>query len=334
MKITPNTTIAHHITDNAITLFIDNQQYDIAAGNLNFDKVKAAILERKWEQAVRFCDPTKVIDELGNSNITAKDGIVYYKTDRINDQLQQRLLELLQSGHNDLEAYYKFLENVYNNPSHNSREQLYDFIANRGMPIVGAGPHIGCVIGYKGVSEDFMDKHRGTHSNIIGITNEMDRRDVDDNPNNHCSAGFHIGTKDYADNWAGQSGHLMAVVFNPKDAVAVPAEHGCQKLRVSKYTVIAELFDRKAYLDQPMYKIQENTPVAMDGDGIVTQKNSDNYYKARNYIESARDNGLYYVNKSELDKFNINNDELVDVMSECDAYLDTDDGGQAAIWLQ
>ena len=77
----------------------------------------------------------------------------------MDEQLQTRLIELLQDGHTNLDSYYKFLENVYANPSRNSREQLYRFIAHRGLPIVSDGETCRLYIGYKGVSADYTDKY-------------------------------------------------------------------------------------------------------------------------------------------------------------------------------
>jgi len=315
--------LASIITDHSISIYTEGKDYCISSDNINYAKVKSALNERRFDQAIRLCDPSKVLEDCSNEKLTVRDGVAYYKGDRVDEQLQTRLVELLQDGHTDLESYYKFLENVYANQSRNSREQLYRFIAHRGLPIVSEGEHAGCIIGYKGVSQEYKDKYSNKYDNRPGMTHEMPRRDVDDNPDSSCSYGFHIGSKEYADSWAGDDGHLMAVVWNPADAVSVPYDCGGQKLRVCKYTVLSEISNRKAYFDGKMYTITDGKPEQIKSDGIVEQKYSDDYYKARNYLETARDNEDQYIDEDELrNMFSISDDELEALLDECDAYLE------------
>ena len=49
---------------------------------------------------------------------------------------------------------------------------------------------------------------------------------------------MHVGTFDYASSWAGNSGKVVLVKFDPSDIVSVPTDCEHQKMRVSGYTVI------------------------------------------------------------------------------------------------
>ena len=82
---------------------------------------------------------------------------------------------------------------------------------------------------------------------------------MDDNKDRHCSHGLHIGSYDYADGWAGSDGRLLLVEFDPQDAVSVPTDCSFQKLRVCKYTVVADLTDCKAELNKAVYEY--NKPI-------------------------------------------------------------------------
>ena len=96
----------------------------------------------------------------------------------------------------------------------------------------------GMVLGYKGVQGDYWSqtgnadtlvlqgKTNGRHQifNGVGETIEVARRCVDDNKDNHCSFGLHVGSYDYANNWAGEDGKLLVVKFDPCDAVSVPTD--------------------------------------------------------------------------------------------------------------
>jgi hypothetical protein len=67
----------------------------------------------------------------------------------------------------------------------------------------------------------------------------MNRRKVSDDCNQGCAAGLHVGTYDYASNWAGPSGKVILVRFDPADIVSVPSDCEHQKMRVSQYTVLS-----------------------------------------------------------------------------------------------
>ena len=160
----------------------------------------------------------------------------------------------------------------------NSRNQLYKFLEHKNMPLTkilenkpddteaqrkfkeASG---GNVIGYKGVGEDYYSINAGNRADILeGIVDDrgrirnqigdrirMKRDMVDDNLNNGCSAGLHIGSHDYADSWGGSGGHLMVIEFSPEHAVSVPSCSSYAKLRVCEYTVVDESTDRRKLPD-------------------------------------------------------------------------------------
>ena len=82
---------------------------------------------------------------------------------------------------------------------------------------------------------------------------------MDDNRDNHCSHGLHIGSFDYAEGWSGCDGKLLLVEFDPQDAVSVPTDCSFQKLRVAKYKVVADLTDCKRELNKAVYEY--NKPI-------------------------------------------------------------------------
>jgi hypothetical protein len=155
------------------------------------------------------------------------------------------------------------------NPSANSVNELYSFMSYKSL----ANTSEGKVLGYKGVQSDYWsttgnadtivlqgetnDRHQIL--NEVGATIEVARRCVDDNKDNHCSFGLHVGSFDYADSWAGEGGRLLLVEFDPADAVSVPTDCDFQKLRVSKYKVISDISDTRKELNKPVY--EANKPI-------------------------------------------------------------------------
>ena len=155
---------------------------------------------------------------------------------------------MLSQGSDNYLPLVRCLDKVYQNLSSQSREELCDFLAYKELPITEEGD----IIAYKGVMDNYMSQRgnpntvvvqgivneRGQILNTVGSTIIVDRGCVDDNRENECSHGLHVGSLDYAKNW---SQRTVVVKFNPKDAVSVPKNSACQKLRVCEYTVIADL---------------------------------------------------------------------------------------------
>ena len=80
----------------------------------------------------------------------------------------------------------------------------------------------------------------------------MNRRRVSDNCNEGCASGLHVGTYEYANDWAGSGGVVLLVKFDPADIVSVPTDCAYSKMRVSKYTVVAiarEQLEEEVYME-------------------------------------------------------------------------------------
>ncbi|NDG54042.1 MAG: hypothetical protein EBY39_13640, partial [Flavobacteriia bacterium] len=170
------------------------------------------------------------------------------------------------------------------NPSANSVNELYSFMSYKSL----ANTPEGKVLGYKGVQSDYWSStgnadtivlqgetnERHQILNKVGATIEVARRCVDDNKDNHCSFGLHVGSFDYADSWAGENGRLLLVEFDPADAVSVPTDCDFQKLRVSKYKVISDITDTRKELNKPVY--EPNKPIyGSNDDDVCDDENCD-----------------------------------------------------------
>ena len=130
----------------------------------------------------------------------------------------------------------KFWYNLKQNPSKDSRRDLYDFMTANKMPITPNGHFIA----YKKVRANYKDCHTGTICNRPGRVIKMLREEVDADRTHLCSSGLHAAAFAYAN--AGPMGHgiLLEVEINPRDVVAVPPDYKQQKMRVCRYRVIQE----------------------------------------------------------------------------------------------
>jgi bifunctional DNA-binding transcriptional regulator/antitoxin component of YhaV-PrlF toxin-antitoxin module len=123
--------------------------------------------------------------------------------------------------------------NLRQNPSEESRKDLYTFLEKNHVPITEDG----YFVAYKGVNNDFTDNRTGSYDNSIGKTVKMPRDQVNPDRNQTCSTGLHVAAYEYAKGFAAL---LIEVKVNPRDVVSVPTDYNAQKMRVCEYTVVAE----------------------------------------------------------------------------------------------
>ena len=219
---------------------LNNKPIEITNDRLNYQSIIEAIKADDEDQVRELLDENQVLNNVSNGRVTVTGNTVLLDGRELHSAEAKKLVDLVSEGATNIDRWFRFIEKLYNNPSYHCREQAYNFIAHTGMPMTENGN----LIGYKGVRDDYKDKYSGKFDNSVGQVLRMSRTDVDDNPNNGCSAGFHVGSHDYADSWAGSDGRLMIVEYSPTDIVSVPDESGYGKLRVCQYKVIAESTNR------------------------------------------------------------------------------------------
>lgn len=261
--------VPYIISENSITIFWEGKPYTLRKDNVNFQLAKKAIIEARYDDLGDLLDIKKAVENFIEGDIEVKDEVVYYKNHRLHGVVVDKLLEMLRAGMKDSAPLTNFISRLQANPSANSVNELYSFMSYKSL----ANTHEGKVLGYKGVQSDYWSttgnadtivlqgKTNDRHQilNEVGATIEVARRCVDDNKDNHCSFGLHVGSFDYANEWAGENGKLLLVEFDPADAVSVPTDCDFQKLRVSKYKVISDITDTRKELNKPVY--QANQPI-------------------------------------------------------------------------
>ena len=264
--------LPYNLSDDSITVFWEGKPYTVRNDNANYHPLRKALFEARYEDVGQYLDLKKAVEDFVDGDVEIKDEVVYYKGFRLAGVVVDKLLEMLRSGLQDSSPLVNYIKRLMDNPSSNSIEQLYTFLGYKSLPITPEGK----ILGYKGVKSDFYSSTgnadtivlQGTTNenhqifNGVGETIEVQRRCVDDNKDNHCSHGLHIGSFDYADGWSGADGKLLLVEFDPEDAVSVPTDCSFQKLRVSKYKVVADLSDCKKELNEAVYEY--NKPIYDD----------------------------------------------------------------------
>ena len=287
--------VPYQLSEDSITIVWEGKPYTIRKDNANFNAVRKALFEARYEDVGDLLDLKKAVEDFVDGSVEVKDEVVYYHGTRLHGVVVDKLIDMMRQGMKDSSPIVNFIKKLMENPSSNSVEELYTFLGYRSLPITPDGMNLG----YKGVKGDFYSSTgnadtivvQGTTNeshqifNGVGETIEVQRRCVDDNKDNHCSHGLHVGSYDYANGWAGEDGRLLMVEFDPQDAVSVPTDCGFQKLRVSKYKVIADITDTRKELQKSVY--QANKPIYDSN-----EDESDDYWDEDEGLEELFDEGM------------------------------------------
>lgn len=147
-----------------------------------------------------------------------------------------KLLEL-EKAEEDFMPLIRFWQKLKTNPSKESVKQLYGFMVHNGIGLMEDGD----IIVEKGVSKrqdgSLWDIHTKSIDNSIGRIVEMNRDEVDPDPNETCSRGLHVAPPHYVRRWYSGS-TIVKCAVNPSDVVAVPIDYDNAKMRVCRYRVM------------------------------------------------------------------------------------------------
>jgi len=202
------------------------------------------------------------VENWSEGDFEFRDGLLYFEDEQVAKDPTNRIVECLQQGFPH-QFMMNYLTNLYDNVSERAVQESYKWSSHKGLPITEDG----MLVGYKGVRPyagetiqgkngeikegDLVDIYTGnSFRNNVGDTASMKRRQVCDDHTQGCDTGLHVGTYDYACDWAGNTGVVVLVKFNPKDIVSVPSDCEHQKMRVSSYEVISIAREQ---LEEPVY---------------------------------------------------------------------------------
>lgn len=287
-------------TNNGITIFTNDGPIEVSSHSLKYQLIinelnngaDVATIEKIAKQS----ENTMVAD-FSSGRVEYKNGELTAKGITIPQSIVDRVRRIVESGITNIKPWIYFLDKLIDNPSRASVESLYDWLEYQGLPLAQDGD----VLGYKSVGEDYYSHtsgntpllqgscHNGKILNSVGNTIEMARNQVDDNRDNGCSYGLHIGNYEYATNFGCSDSRLLVVKFNPSDAVSVPHCSSHQKLRVAKYTVIKDITANKSFLNEPLYNIENGELHAQttDSEKRIIEKIHEDYPDHMNFLDTA-----------------------------------------------
>ena len=284
--------------DGNITLVLNGEQFFIVKEDSSYDKVRQALSDNaSAEELLVLVDKEKeVADYVHSTDIQIKNGCVFYDGEEVHNTLTDRILTFMKEGL-PVAPLVNFLEKLMQNPSYSARQELFDFLEHKHLPVTEDGDFLA----YKAVNSTYMDKYTGKFSNTIGSSVEMVRWNVDDDRGHGCASGLHAGTLEYVQSYGSfhdgdGADKCIIVKINPTDVVSVPTDSNCQKLRTCKYLVLRD------YEGKMEYNLYTD-----DGDEW-----DDDYdpYEDEDYVDNSSENDLFAppsskpVNKGESYRWN------------------------------
>jgi len=220
-----------------IILVVDGKSHTISKDtHIAYGKVVDALKAQDWEALRDLVEPKKAIVNFGYGYVSIEDNKVFWKGKPFHNALATRMIEMYQDGF-PIDPMVRFMENLMDNPSKRSVDQVYGFLEKNKLPITEDG----YFLAYKRVRSDYKDKHTGTIDNSVGQFVEMDRNGVDDNPDSHCSSGLHFCSESYLGHFGSGSEPIMILKINPADVVSIPTDYDGAKGRCCAYEVVAEV---------------------------------------------------------------------------------------------
>jgi len=195
------------------------------------------------------------IEDWSEGDFEFRDGFLYFEDEQIATDPTNRIIECIAGGFPH-KFMLNYLTNLYDNVSERAVQESYKWTSHNKNEYITEG--------------DLVDIHTGkSFRNNVGDKCSMKRRQVCDDHTKGCDTGLHVGTYEYACNWAGNSGVVVLVKFNPANIVSVPSDCQYSKLRVSEYEVVAIAREQ---LEEPVYMEDED-------DDMYDDESSVNYYE-------------------------------------------------------
>lgn len=296
-------------------------------------------LEKAGLELYKIMSPIAKVKETIESDLylagsmSIVNGTIKFGDHLLEESLSNHILSLLDDNNVPKDAklwksYVAFLDNLHQNVNQDIREQLFRWISYENNAGHGFGfTEDGCIVGYKGTGGTIlepMSKFTGTAivdgveitghiPNKVGSVVKMPRSAVQFDPKVGCSAGLHVGTRDYATSWAPI---LLLVKVNPRDIVSVPYEVNSQKMRVCEYTVL-EVTDTTSE-HKRFYESTEIEEETLSDDLVMSVEDANELLHKKLHIE-CEDGSSYNGILTEVDTVNPNKPEI-SIKNDFDEY--------------
>ncbi len=284
--------VNYMILKDSIIINYDSRTFTVNRKSDEYFTVLDLIKAERFDEIPAVVDVQKTIEEyVPDGSFVVHKGCVYADGKVVSGYIGEKLLEFAEASL-PYEPLLNLWRRIKDNPSNNSKDQLYRFLESCKIPITDEGKFIA----YKSVNSNMTDHHTGRFQYKLNEPAVMDRNHVEDRPEHGCGAGLHVGSYSYASSFGGGNCIVLEMEVDPADVVSVPNDHSNQKLRACKILPVA-VCERE--YSRPIVITGNNVPeeaveaVELTGFGLTTSE--DNIVTiARNlYTMSDGDANLY-----------------------------------------
>lgn len=262
------------VTSEGVALYLDGKSYSADKSHPRYNQIVDAIKDEAWDEIPGLVNIAIAVQSYATGTAVTVDadaGIVSYQGEPIRGYLVERILAMMNDGFN-IKPMTSYLENLMQNPSKRSVDELHGFNEYGRMPITEDGYFIaykrikGWFDTYTGkvlnkpahlLDNDDLARLPYTVNNVTvelvdgALTVSMPRNKVDDVAERTCSYGLHFCSQEYLKSFSGDK--IVVLKINPADVVSIPTDYNNTKGRCAKYQVIdvlsQEEFDKAMNVD-------------------------------------------------------------------------------------
>ena len=239
--------IKYTITGQDITFVIDNERFVIHVTDERYHSIKKelennnkdgilSLIESKKKMEAEIKDQISKLSDNNEEEIKIEiidkkilcNGAVFNGA-----QVDAFLSYMKDNNIEKIRMFKRFLYNLTLNPDVRAQKELYNFVIRNNLAITP----MGTILLYKWVDGNLRDCHTHTFDNSPGRTVWMNRTQVDDNKDSHCSRGLHLCSFGYMK----FGSRLLLTEMHPRDAVSVPTDYNFTKMRCCEYKVLLEI---------------------------------------------------------------------------------------------
>lgn len=237
--------ISYVISEKALTVINDDgSDLTMHRDHRNWDDAIEAIRQEDNDRLAILMQPKIAINKFTDGNFKVEGDVITYNDKALDNTFAAK--KILKFVNDDLpyKPLIRFFEKLTLNPSYSVRHRLMEFLDKSDLPITTDGDFLA----YKYTRADGYDAHSGKVKYPLHEFVTMPRNEVDDDPENTCSRGLHVASKDYFEGSFFNNYRFITCKIHPRDVVAIPKDYRSTKMRVCALYVQAEL-DKKPEAD-------------------------------------------------------------------------------------
>lgn len=287
------TNFAYIIRNDSLIIYIDGKVYNIFEDHPDYNKIVEKIKQKAPVDEIKeLCDKKSSIVKYSRGKIEITDDErIMYKGYEIHNSIIDKIFQMKREGFN-FEHMILFLENLLQNPSHKTIQELYKFLEKHKMPITEDGHFLA----YKKVTNNFKDLYSRSIDNSVGQIVETERSFVDDNSDNLCSNGLHFSSLEYIPKFGPsietKETKVIVVKVNPKDVVSIPKDHNDAKGRTCRYEVI------DVHESENVEKFNNSVEFTFEYKMCYTDKHGENKNNSDSALVMTKNEACEYLNIS------------------------------------